>query len=227
MSGTQYDEFCNRMRNYRKRLGYNQTQMGKALGMSQDDYCKREKGHTIVSYGNLKSLQELGVDIDELVSGSRQDIDTADLDELIEGYDDDRKTTVMRMIAEMILFYRKLDIKNGTQSTKEDRLLNYVIKQWDEFSMLEYVRYSMHYSQDIMSSKLCVTQKKYRQYEKELIYPDADTLLNMYNVYSCRPSLYLNIYDRRYYAIQCMWVHTGKEQKDKVIQVASEIKKTL
>ena len=37
----------------------------------------------MISYDNLKKLQEIGMDIDELVSGKRDDIDTKDLDELI------------------------------------------------------------------------------------------------------------------------------------------------
>lgn len=44
MNSTHYEDFCSRMKNYRKRLGYNQTEMGKKLGISQDDYSKREMG---------------------------------------------------------------------------------------------------------------------------------------------------------------------------------------
>ncbi len=50
-------------------MGYNQTEMGKKLGISQDDYSKRENGHIIVSFNNMKSLHENGIDIDELVCG--------------------------------------------------------------------------------------------------------------------------------------------------------------
>ena len=83
MNNTRYEDFCNRMRVYRKRLGYNQADIGKELGISQNDYSKRENGLIMISYDNLKKLQEIGMDIDELVSGKRDDIDTKDLDELI------------------------------------------------------------------------------------------------------------------------------------------------
>ena len=53
MNSTHYEDFCSRMKNYRKRLGYNQTEMGKKLGISQDDYSKRENGHIIVSFNNM------------------------------------------------------------------------------------------------------------------------------------------------------------------------------
>lgn len=42
MNNTRYEDFCNRMRVYRKRLGYNQADIGKELGISQNDYSKRE-----------------------------------------------------------------------------------------------------------------------------------------------------------------------------------------
>ena len=71
MNNTRYEDFCNRMRVYRKRLGYNQADIGKELGISQNDYSKRENGLIMISYDNLKKLQEIGMDIDELVSGKR------------------------------------------------------------------------------------------------------------------------------------------------------------
>ena len=74
MNNTRYEDFCNRMRVYRKRLGYNQADIGKELGISQNDYSKRENGLIMISYDNLKKLQEIGMDIDELVSGKRDDI---------------------------------------------------------------------------------------------------------------------------------------------------------
>ena len=66
MNNTRYEDFCNRMRVYRKRLGYNQADIGKELGISQNDYSKRENGLIMISYDNLKKLQEIGMDIDEL-----------------------------------------------------------------------------------------------------------------------------------------------------------------
>ena len=42
-------------------------------------------------------------------------------------------------------------------------------------SAKHYVRHETHYSQEVMSEKLGLTRKKYRKYEKEIMYPDADT----------------------------------------------------
>ena len=77
------------------------------------------------------------------------------------------------------------------------------------------------------SSKLYVTRKKYRKYEKEIIYPDADTLVNMYNVYNYRPSMYLNLYDRRYYVMQRIWMEFNDEQKNKVMRMGNMMKEIL
>ena len=178
MNNTRYEDFCNRMRVYRKRLGYNQADIGKELGISQNDYSKRENGLIMISYDNLKKLQEIGMDIDELVSGKRDDIDTKDLDELISDCESEElKDMTMRMVAECIKYYRVNDTKNKDNDTQNDRMFDFMLKQWDDFSMLEYVRHETHYSQEVMSEKLGLTRKKYRKYEKEIMYPDADTLV--------------------------------------------------
>ena len=183
MNNTRYEDFCNRMRVYRKRLGYNQADIGKELGISQNDYSKRENGLIMISYDNLKKLQEIGMDIDELVSGKRDDIDTKDLDELISDCESEElKDMTMRMVAECIKYYRVNDTKNKDNDTQNDRMFDFMLKQWDDFSMLEYVRHETHYSQEVMSEKLGLTRKKYRKYEKEIMYPDADTLVQMYTL---------------------------------------------
>ena len=119
--------------------------------------------------------------------------------------------------------------KDGGEYAKpdDDVLLDYMLKQWDGFSMLEYVRTVLHYSQDTMSEKLCLPRKKYRKYEKEQEYPDAEALVRMYNLYNCRPSMYLNMYDRRYYAMQRIWVDFSKEQKDKIKQMGCAVRSIL
>ena len=43
------------------------------LMQRHNDYSKRENGLIMISYDNLKKLQEIGMDIDELVSGKRDD----------------------------------------------------------------------------------------------------------------------------------------------------------
>lgn len=168
MNSTHYEDFCSRMKNYRKRLGYNQTEMGKKLGISQDDYSKRENGHIIVSFNNMKSLHENGIDIDELVCGKSSNVSTEELDIVMSEYDDSTRPFAMKIIAESIMHYRHLEIMSGRQVTDEDRLLDYMLKQWDEFTMLEYVRTVMHYSQDTMSSKLYVTRKSIVNMRKRL-----------------------------------------------------------
>lgn len=227
MDSMHYEDLCERMKNYRKKLGFNQTEMGKRLGISQDDYSKRENGHIIISFKNIKALQELGADIDELVCGSKNYVHTEDLDIIMNEYDDSSRPFAMKIIAESIMHYRNNDILRGKNVTDDDVLLDYMLKQWDGFSMLEYVRTVLHYSQDTMSEKLCLPRKKYRKYEKEQEYPDAEALVRMYNLYNCRPSMYLNMYDRRYYAMQRIWVDFSKEQKDKVKQMGCAVRSIL
>ena len=111
-----------------------------------------------------------------MVCGSKNDVHTEDLDIIMNEYDDSSKPFAMKIIAESIMHYRNNDILRGKNVTDDDVLLDYMLKQWDGFSMLEYVRTVLHYSQDTMSEKLCLPRKKYRKYEKEQEYPDAEAL---------------------------------------------------
>ena len=106
-------------------------------------------------------------------------------------------------------------------------MFDFMLKQWDDFSMLEYVRHDTHYSQEVMSEKLGLTRKKYRKYEKEIMYPDADTLVQMYNLYKCRPSMYLNMYDRRYYVMQNVWMELDDNQRDRILRMVKAIKNII
>ena len=172
MNNTRYEDFCNRMRVYRKRLGYNQADIGKELGISQNDYSKRENGLIMISYDNLKKLQEIGMDIDELVSGKRDDIDTKDLDELISDCESEElKDMTMRMVAECIKYYRVNDTKNKDNDTQNDRMFDFMLKQWDDFSMLEYVRHETHYSH------YCQNSFQILQFQKSLFIKQCITLL--------------------------------------------------
>ena len=119
------------------------------------------------------------------------------------------------------------DTKNKDNDTQNDRMFDFMLKQWDDFSMLEYVRHETHYSQEVMSEKLGLTRKKYRKYEKEIMYPDADTLVQMYNLYKCRPSMYLNMYDRRYYVMQNVWMELDDNQRDRILRMVKAIKNII
>ena len=61
------------------------------------------------------------------------------------------------MVAECIKYYRVNDTKNKDNDTQNDRMFDFMLKQWDDFSMLEYVRHETHYSQEVMSEKLGLT----------------------------------------------------------------------
>ena len=49
----------------------------------------------------------------------------------------------------------------------------------------------------------------------------------MYNVYNYRPSMYLNLYDRRYYVMQRIWMEFNDEQKNKVMRMGNMMKEIL
>ena len=220
MNNTRYEDFCNRMRVYRKRLGYNQADIGKELGISQNDYSKRENGLIMISYDNLKNCRKLEWTLMSWFR-ERETILISDCES------EELKDMTMRMVAECIKYYRVNDTKNKDNDTQNDRMFDFMLKQWDDFSMLEYVRHETHYSQEVMSEKLGLTRKKYRKYEKEIMYPDADTLVQMYNLYKCRPSMYLNMYDRRYYVMQNVWMELDDNQRDRILRMVKAIKNII
>ena len=62
---------------------------------------------------------------------------------------------------------------------------------------------------------------------EEIMYPDADTLVQMYNLYKCRPSMYLNMYDRRYYVMQNVWMELDDNQRDRILRMVKAIKNII
>ena len=83
------------------------------------------------------------------------------------------------------------------------------------------------YAEYIMSLKDETPPLAYRKYEKEIMYPDADTLVQMYNLYKCRPSMYLNMYDRRYYVMQNVWMELDDNQRDRILRMVKAIKNII
>ena len=71
--------------------------------------------------------------------------------------------------------------------------------------MVNFVREEEQCSQIEMAQRLGVGIKKYRELEKETLYPDAELLLSLYNMSGYQPALFMNLCDRRMLAVKMLW----------------------
>lgn len=57
---------------------------------------------------------------------------------------------------------------------------------------------------------------------KEKIYPDAETLVSLYNMSEYRPTLFMNLQDRKIQIIKSVWCIFPAEDKRKMLNYVSD-----
>lgn len=92
-----------KIKEYRKKLGINQTELGKKLGVKQNTVAGYEKGEWEVSYDNLFKLADIfEISIDDLFPNTKTN-DTGDALEksLLAANDKDVDTSDMKLIKDI------------------------------------------------------------------------------------------------------------------------------
>ena len=187
-----YDEMLVRLEKYRKSIPMKQKQMGQAIGVIQEQYSYLENGNTKLTDKNLKALADTGADIDYIITGEHFQYSADELEDEIN-----RAGNVMSEKIE------RGELQNVSRS--EAKLIEAMADSWDDFSMVNFVREEEQCSQIEMAQRLGVGIKKYRELEKETLYPDAELLLSLYNMSGYQPALFMNLCDRRMLAVKMLW----------------------
>lgn len=194
-----YDEMLVRLEKYRKSIPMKQKQMGQAIGVSQEQYSYLENGNTKLTDKNLKALADTGADIDYIITGEHFQYSADELEDEINRAGKERKM-VANVMSEKI---ERGELQNVSRS--EAKLIEAMADSWDDFSMVNFVREEEQCSQIEMAQRLGVGIKKYRELEKETLYPDAELLLSLYNMSGYQPALFMNLCDRRMLAVKMLW----------------------
>lgn len=211
---SKYEYVLERLIQFRKSLEMTQAQMAEKLNISQEQYSYLENGKVKITAELMKSLTGLGLDINYLITGKNSE--GTDKNQIRIIFETVKNTEYQNKMIRLLVYLLNLVLIKEKDDTEEDnnqRLLGYLEKHWDDFSMILYVREQLHYSQLTMADELGLGIKKYRKLEKELIYPDAELLLEIYKKSKYPPILFLDICDRKLYIMDLLWRKLSEEQK--------------
>lgn len=213
----EYSDVLKRLIVFRKNIGYTQSEIASKLGIPQEQYSCIENGKSKLTYPNMLVLREYGVDIDYLITGRNYDDLCNNVREELhipaknEGH-------MLRMV--MYLFCIAAE-KNNTST---DSLIKYFSDNWNDFTMLRYIRYIKKYSQITMADVLGVGIKKYRELEKEYRYPDAELLHRLYAMTGYQPTLFLDCCNRQLTIVSTYWNEMPESEKKRVKGVIGQMR---
>ena len=219
-----YKDVLKRLVMYRKSMGLMQTDIAEKFGLMQEQYSYIENGGIIISGQILMNFSEIGFDLDELIAGKKYVYHTKDLDKTLANIDTEtHRNFALKLLADIIVSkYSGTVSKMRDEDANNMKMLQSLANDWNGFSMTCFVRDKMNTSQIAMAEKLGLGIKKYRDIEKEKIYPDAETLVSLYNMSEYRPTLFMNLQDRKIQIIKSVWCIFPAEDKRKMLNYVSD-----
>lgn len=219
-----YKDVLKRLVMYRKSMGLMQTDIAEKFRLMQEQYSYIENGGIIISGQILMNFSEIGFDLDELIAGKKYVYHTKDLDKTLANIDTEtHRNFALKLLADIIVSkYSGTVSKMRDEDANNMKMLQSLANDWNGFSMTCFVRDKMNTSQIAMAEKLGLGIKKYRDIEKEKIYPDAETLVSLYNMSEYRPTLFMNLQDRKIQIIKSVWCIFPAEDKRKMLNYVSD-----
>lgn len=222
-----YDEVLVRLEEFRKKANYTQEQMGEILGIKQEQYSYIQKGYSKLSDKHLNVLYKLGWNIDYLITGRVFYQDTQMVEKLFKTFEKEERATAMKYYPSELLMQRVFhynDIEVDSEKRRYLDMFSEMLKNWDDFSMLRFVRGQMKMNQSDMAERVGVGIKKYRALERESRYPDAEMLANLFVATGYEPSLFLNLSDRRLLALSHVYELLKPEDKKCAVRLMYYVK---
>ena len=217
-----YTDVLKRLVMYRKSLGLIQTELAEKVGIGQEQCSYIENGSVKISGHLLLEFMKVGFGTDELIAGRSYSYEADDLDRAINTIDtDENKNFALKLLAELIVNKSRQRREHMNGETADNmEMLDALSQSWNDFSMTQFVRTRLSLSQIEMAERLGLGIKKYRELERETIYPDAETLLSLYNMSNYRPTLFMNMSDRKIQIIKSIWCIFTPAEKEKLLNYA-------
>ncbi|MGN0365338.1 MAG: helix-turn-helix domain-containing protein [Suilimivivens sp.] len=219
-----YEDFLQRLTQYRQRLNMTQEETSKAIGVTQSQFSKMELGKTIVSYKCLQNLVRKGWDIDYLLTGKEVLRTSSEMTELLMHVTDENRQEFLRAVAwilEQAVLKCVSDVDFETKC--EIEILKREAGRRKTDSVLYEIRKMSGISQIPMAERLGVNIKKYRMLEKNKVHPDAELLLRIYEVTGCKPSLLVNFGNVENMIIDDLWRQINQTVREKILLLSGQI----
>ena len=217
-----YTDVLKRLYMYRKSVGLVQRELAACVGIGQEQYSYIENGSVKISGHLLLEFMKVGFGTDELIAGRSYIYEADDLDRAINTIDtEENKNFALKLLAELIVKRSREMREYITGETADNmEMLDALLNSWNDFSMTQFVRTRLSLSQIEMAERLGLGIKKYRELERETIYPDAETLLSLYNMSNYQPTLFMNMSDRKIQIIKSIWCIFTPSEKEKLLNYA-------
>ncbi len=223
---SEYEYVLDRLIQFRKELNLTQLEMADKLNISQEQYSYLENGKVKITAEVLGQLAELGLDINYLITGEvSEKLCDNKLSQMFEAAENhERAAELKRVFCSMLCL---LGGETSGNKSRNQRLLEYLDKHHDDFSMVLYVREELEYSQIRLANELGLGIKKYRKLEKGSIYPDAEVLSELYHKAKYSPLLFLDICDREMYIMDLFWNEIPENRQAQLQKIFTNINTTL
>lgn len=219
-----YEEFLQRLSQYRLYLNMTQEETGNVLGITQSQFSKMELGKTIVPYNSLERLMKKGWDIDYLVTGKESAKVESELMRLMMQTEDKNRQKFLCAVAWFLEQGIAKSVSDMSFETKcEIEVLKRRASGRETGSVLYEIRKISGISQIPMSEKLGVNIKKYRMLEKSNVNPDAELLLRIYEVTGCKPSLLIDADNVENVIINDLWQQIEHSVQEKILTLSKQI----
>lgn len=179
-----------RLIEYRKAKHLSQKDVCEKLGISQSTYSKMETGMKKISYDMLCKLQTLGIDIDYLITGEKEEGQKNQLSDSYRLISPEKQNELSRIL----LILMKDQMQDLDNEPIEMQLLKDYLEngQMNDYSVVVSLRKIRNVNQEVMREQLDTYVKKLRNIEKGREYPDASILTLLYSKYQCRPSFVID-----------------------------------
>lgn len=221
-----YLDVTRRLTAYREKVNKTQGQMGQMLGVTQSHYAKLEAGCKIISYKSLKTFDENGGDLCQLLTGKKRE--TGFINKVLEQCDTMQKQMeLLRQIFWTIEVHRRKEAMSQDELSPEAYKSIFLFhKDCDNLTVWERIRKNDNLTQVSMAALLDINVKRYRRIEKGLVGPDAEILYTLYQKLYYSPLIFFDKKELYLDELNRCWKQFSKETQrrmEQFIKVALDI----
>lgn len=189
---TEYQKFCERLKEERVRISLSQMEVSRSLRMTQSHYSKAELGKRRLSYYEIQCLCETKMDVYYIFTGERW--------RQIENDSFFWKSTVeelksyLEIVCTLYMSLFKANILTlSSDNYKKIENIWYALMPCEKGKTIFYkLRRALNYNQKKMAELMKVDVKKLRGMESGKILPDSEIMCQMMDVFSIPYALLLN-----------------------------------
>lgn len=224
---TEYQKFCERLKEERTRISLSQMEISRLLRMTQSHYSKAELGKRRLSYYEIQCLCETNVDVYYIFTGERDQQVGAD-SFFWESTEEEPKSYLELLC---ILYMPLLKVNTITLSSnnyKKIENIRYALLPYEKGKTIFYkLRRALNYNQKKMAELMKVDVKKLRGMESGKILPDSEIMCQMLDVFSVPYALLMNDKNGLICEINCLLALMQESKRKDVLEGMKLIHKTF